>query len=308
MKNLLKGTLFVAIFIFLYYGFSYLLLPKENIKDFGLIKTAQYEILGEKKNSIDAIVIGDSLVYSSVIPMEIYKNFGYTVFDCAEAAFILPDAYDYYKVALESQHPKVALVGANMFFRNTRKRRWYIKYERMFKNIMPLLNYHNNWKNILFSDYGIMSIQKGYKLNKKIIPSKPKSYMEKNDKEYKMIDENVLYLEKFVELAKTYDTKLIVIGFPSQDTWNYQKDQAILNLSKKYDFTYINLNNYDLNIDWESDTKDKGGHLNYYGALKASRFVGNILKDTNLLEDHRHDKNYKLWDRALERYEEEVIK
>ena len=308
MKNLLKGTLFVAIFIFLYYGFSYLLLPKENIKDFGLIKTAQYEILGEKKNSIDAIVIGDSLVYSSVIPMEIYKNFGYTVFDCAEAAFILPDAYDYYKVALESQHPKVALVGANMFFRNTKKRRWYIKYERMFKNIMPLLNYHNNWKNILFSDYGIMSIQKGYKLNKKTIPSKPKNYMEKNDKEYKMIDENVLYLEKFVELAKAYDTKLIVIGFPSQDTWNYQKDQAILNLSKKYDFTYINLNNYDLNIDWESDTKDKGGHLNYYGALKASRFVGNILKDTNLLEDHRHDKNYKLWDRALERYEEEVIK
>ena len=308
MKNLLKSTLFISIFIFLYYGFSYLLLPKENIKNFGLIKTAQYEILGEKKNSIDAIVIGDSLVYSSVIPMEIYKNFGYTVFDCAEAAFILPDAYEYYKVALESQHPKVALVGANMFFRNTKKRRWYIKYERMFKNIMPLLNYHNNWKNILFSDYGIMSIQKGYKLNKKIIPTKPKNYMEKNDKEYKMIDENVLYLEKFVELAKTYDTKLIVIGFPSQDTWNYQKDQAILNLSKKYDFTYINLNNYDPNIDWESDTKDKGGHLNYYGALKASKFVGNILKNTNLLEDHRKDKNYKLWDKALERYEEEVIK
>ena len=63
MKNLLKGTLFISIFIFLYYGFSYLLLPKENIKNFGLIKTAQYEILGEKKNSIDAIVIGDSLVY-----------------------------------------------------------------------------------------------------------------------------------------------------------------------------------------------------------------------------------------------------
>lgn len=179
MKNLLKSILFIAIFIFLYYGFSYLLLPKENIKDFGLIKTAQYEILGERKDSIDAIVVGDSLVYSSIIPMEIYKKFGFTVFDCAEAAFILPDAYEYYKVALESQHPKVVLVGANMFFRDTRKRKWYIKYERMFKNIMPLLNYHNNWKNILFSEYGIMSIQKGYKLNKKAIPSKPKNYMKK---------------------------------------------------------------------------------------------------------------------------------
>lgn len=308
MKNLLKSILFIAIFIFLYYGFSYALLPKENIKDFGLIKTAQYEILGEKKNSIDAIVVGDSLVYSSVIPMEIYKNFGYTVFDCAEAAFILPDAYDYYKVALESQRPKVVLVGANMFFRDTRKRRWYIKYERMLKNIMPLLNYHNNWKNILFSDYGIMSIQKGYKLNKTQIPSKPKNYMEKNNKEYKLIDANKEYLKMFVDLANSYNTKLIVIGFPSQDTWNYQKDQAIKKLSEEYNFTYINLNNYDLNIDWVTDTKDKGGHLNYYGALKASEFVGNILRDTNLLTDHRKDKNYKLWDRALERYEEEIAK
>lgn len=42
-----------------------------------------------------------------------------------------------------------------------------------------------------------------------------------------------------------------MIGLPSQDTWNYQKDQAIFNLSKKYNFTYINLNNYDLNIDWK---------------------------------------------------------
>ena len=123
---------------------------KENIKEFGLIKTSEYEILGEAKNSVDAIIVGDSLVYSSVIPMEIYGKYGYTVFDCAEAAFILPDAYDYYKVAMESQKPKVAILGGNMFFRNTRKRKWYVKYERALKKAMPLLNYHNNWKNVLF--------------------------------------------------------------------------------------------------------------------------------------------------------------
>lgn len=47
MKNLFKSIIFIAIFIFLYYGFSYLLLPKENIKEFGLIKTSEYEILGD---------------------------------------------------------------------------------------------------------------------------------------------------------------------------------------------------------------------------------------------------------------------
>jgi len=36
--------------------------------------------------------------------------------------------------------------------------------------------------------------------------------------------------------------------------------------------------------------------------------VGNILKDTNLLTDHRNDKSYKLWNKALEMYEEKITK
>ena len=308
MKNLFKSIIFIAIFIFLYYGFSYLLLPKENIKEYGLIKTSEYEILGEAKNSVDAIVVGDSLVYSSVIPMEIYGNYGYTVFDCAEAAFILPDAYDYYKVAMESQHPKIAILGGNMFFRNTRKRKWYIKYERALKKAMPLLNYHNNWKNVLFSNYGLMSIQKGYKLNKTIKSGEYLDYMKENDKEYVMIESNLEYLKRFVDLAKKYNTKLIIVGFPSQNSWNYQRDKKFNELSKELGFTFINLNKYDLDINWKTDTKDKGGHLNYYGAIKTSKVLGNILKETNLLIDHRGDKNYKLWDTAYLIYKEEVEK
>ena len=75
-------------------------------------------------------------------------------------------------------------------------------------------------------------------------------------------------------------------------------------------YTHLNriINKYDLNINWETDTKDEGGHLNYFGALKASEVLGNILKDTNLLVDHRGDKNYKLWDTAYLRYKEEVNK
>ena len=68
------------------------------------------------------------------------------------------------------------------------------------------------------------------------------------------------------------------------------------------------MSKYDLNINWEIDTKDKGEHLNYYGAKKASLVIGNILKDTNLLVDHRNDKEYKMWNVALERYLEEVEK
>lgn len=308
MKNLFKSIIFIFLFIFLYYGFSYILLPKDNIKDFGLIKTAQYEILGEKKDSIDVVILGDSLVYSSIIPMEIYNEYGFTTFDCAEPAFILPDAFAYYKVALESQHPKVVILGGNLFFRNTRKRKWYVKYERTIKNIMPLLNYHNNWKNVLFDNHGLLSIQKGYRLNKTIKPSKHKLYMDKNDKTYNMIPDNLEYLKKFVELTREYNTKLIVVGFPSQNAWNYQKDKLFLDLSKKLDFEYINLNKFDLGINWELDTKDNGEHLNFYGARKASSFLGSYLNNLGILEDHRSDKNYNLWNIAYSRYLEETQK
>lgn len=308
MKNLFKSILFILGFIFLYYTLSYLLLPKDNIKEFGLIKTSQYEILGEAKNSVDVVVIGDSLVYSSVIPMEIYGKYGYTVFNCAEAAFILPDAYSYYKTALKSQHPKVVILGGNMFFRDTHKRRWYIKYQRALKNALPLLTYHNNWKNILFSKNGLMNIEKGYKLNKTIKPSKYKNYMKENTKKYVMKTENIEYLKKFIKLADEYNTKLIIMGLPSQKSWNYQKDEKFNELSKELGFTFINLNKYDLNIDWIKDTKDKGDHLNYYGALKATNAIGEILKNTNLLKDHRGDKSYQLWDKAYEEYKEDVKK
>ena len=38
------------------------------------------------------------------------------------------------------------------------------------------------------------------------------------------------------------------------------------------------------------------------------KVVINVRKDTNLLIDHRGDKNYKLWDTAYLRYKEEVEK
>ena len=34
----------------------------------------------------------------------------------------------------------------------------------------------------------------------------------------------------------------------------------------------------ELGIDWNFDSRDGGDHLNYYGAIKASEFVGNIIK------------------------------
>ena len=117
MKNVLKIIIFIANFVMIYIILSYFFLPKINLYKYGMYNTSLYEILGEKKNTIDTIVLGDSLVYSSVSPMEIYNEYGYTVFDCAEPAQILSDTYEYFKIAMDSQNPKVVIIEPNIFFR-----------------------------------------------------------------------------------------------------------------------------------------------------------------------------------------------
>lgn len=308
MNKFIKSIIFILIFIIIYYSLSYLFLPKYNLKKFGMYKTASYEILGEKENSIDAIFIGDSLIYSSIIPMEIYGEYGYTTFDCASPAVVPEDAYNYYEVALESQHPKIAFVGANMFFRDPNKRPWYTKYIKIAKNIMPLFNYHDNWKDLLFSDTGLTNIEKGYRVNKKRKPGKNRDYMNENKFKDKVFKENEEYLKKIVDKAKEENVRLIVIGLPGQTSWNNKRDKKFEYLSQKYGFEYMNLNKkeYNLDINWEKETKDGGNHLNYYGAKKVSKYFGEFLKDTNLFTDHRNDKNYQEWNNAYLKHIEKL--
>ena len=71
MKNVIKSVLFVGILIFLLEFSAYIMLPQKNIKKYGLFNIANYEILSETENTIDTVIIGDSLVYSAYIPMEI---------------------------------------------------------------------------------------------------------------------------------------------------------------------------------------------------------------------------------------------
>ncbi len=306
MKVISKIILFISIFIFLYYTLSYLLLPKYNIKKFGLYKTSLYEILGEKPSSIDVIALGDSLVYSSIIPVELYENYGITAFDCAKPAITMPDAYDYLKIALESQKPTLVFLEANMFFRDTSKKPWYTEYLKVLQNALPLINYHNNWKSFLFNQDSLLSAEKGYKLNQNIKPSINKDYMQKSDDSYQIFPENLKIIKKMLKLLREYQVEVVILGLPSQHSWNYAKDQTIQKFVQDYNLTYLNLNNINLDIDWEHDTKDYGSHLNYYGAKKVTNYLGNYLKTNYQFSLKKDSTIVNIWENAYKIHKEKL--
>ena len=98
MKNLLKAIIFTGILVILVIISELILISGIDIRKHGIFKSANYELMGEKADSIDVIFLGDSLIYSSISPMEIWNNYGYTSFDCAEAAQVISDTYNYLKL------------------------------------------------------------------------------------------------------------------------------------------------------------------------------------------------------------------
>lgn len=77
--------------------------------------------------------------------------------------------------------------------------------------------------------------------------------------------------------------------------------------SKNIAYLDLNLNVDELGIDWNFDSRDGGDHLNYYGALKITNYMGNYLYNLNILTNHKGDKKYDSWNKSYEMYEKKII-
>ena len=69
--------------------------------------------------------------------------------------------------------------------------------------------------------------------------------------------------------------------------------------------TYIDLNTIDkseLNIDWNTDTKDGGDHLNVSGAQRVTEWFGRYIDKNYDFADKRQDADYSEWNSIYDEY------
>lgn len=304
--KILKSIVFMLILCILIELIPCLLFPNNNVRKYGIYNITAYSILGEKSNRIDVVAIGDSLIYTSIAPMEIWNSYGYTVFDAATPAQIILDSYKNLKIAIKSQKPKIVLFEANIIFRNPKKRHFNEEVATKFQNFIPMIKYHDNWKKLFLNKNSWIDKDKGYKYITKVEPSKNIDYMKNSGVSLNVLEINLKYLDKIIELCDKNNVKLVLISTPSQKSWNYSKHIKASEIAEEKGLEFIDLNMEDLGIDWEKETKDKGAHLNYLGAKKVSEYIGNYLKSTNLLIDHRNDPNYNDWNVAYKKHQKSL--
>lgn len=316
IKRIVSCVLFVAILLGLLQVSSLVFQPKSNDKASGIHYPRTNGIFSEPKDSIDTVFIGDSEVYHSFIPLNIWRDYGITSYDVSSPSQKLVYSMEFLKKTFEKQSPKIVFLETNAIFRNS-----YFEDEITYKaeQIFPVFRYHDRWKNLQLKDfsatveYTANEENKGYYFTKKSKPATDKAikkYMKYSDVSAPILSTNKKYLNEIAKFCKKHGTKLVLISTPSTKNWNYQRHNTMEAISKDLGVDYIdtNLLRDDIPIDWKKDTKDKGDHLNYNGAVKLTNYIGKYLDDTKLFKDKRNDPSYDNWNTCLDKFEKQVKK
>lgn len=310
--RILRSVCFFLILTILVGIFSVILMPKENKKKNGIQDSRMYGFLSEPQNSLDALIIGDSLSCYSYSPFEVWKEFGFTSYVCGKPNQYPAETINIIKQFCENQNPKVIIMEANPVFASyTLSEMAVTRLERY----IPIIKNHDHWKHLQWEDFlgrkhfSEKSETKGYLATAEIGSEwKNTGYMEYSEDQEYIRGMTVKTIREISDFCKERGIDFFLYSAPNCSDWEYSKHNAVEQMVEELKIPYIDLNLMldDLTIDWSIDTCDDGEHMNYYGARKVSMFLGTLMDEAGNLEDHREDPDFDFWHKEESLYDEVI--
>lgn len=304
IKRILGAATLIVGFLILLAVSSYLLIPKDNTAAAGMEEASANGILGEKANTIDVIVLGDSESFAAISPMQIWESTGYTSYVCGTSSQKLTYSTTMLKRALQKQKPKIVILETLAIYRKITLGDIALN---ELSNVFPVFRYHDRWKSVKPNDFGKTisatwtNPNKGFMINKTIKPCESRDYMAYKGVTSEAATANFFYLNRIKKICDENGAELILLSTPSPVNWNDARHRGTQALAEKLGCSFIDLNlmNDQVKIDWSQDTRDAGDHLNNSGATKVTSFLSDYLSGRGILSDHRGDQNYAHWDQGL---------
>lgn len=311
MQGFKRKIAFFEILLVLCLMISQFLVYAAN-KDMGLLKGKNLnfmQIQKEPKNTIDVLFVGDSLVYSGFSPMQMWKEYGIASMVGAQSGQKMQDTYLTIKKAVEKQKIKLVVLETNVLYRNqgnTEGIKSFIldKADKYF----PMIQYHDMWKTVLFGKRYDGQNYKGYLMRSADHAYTDGEYMLASEGRKPIAKNNRVWLQKIRKLCKENKVRLLLVSMPSPKNYSMEKHNALQSYTQKHKMNYLDLNIKTdfLEIDWQTDTRDGGDHLNVWGATKVSHFMGKYLTENYKLKDHRGEDTYAAWNDLYKKYEEKI--
>lgn len=338
MKKAIKigtGTaVLVLIFLLLLSWTSMVFTPKGGGKsEDGMMGYIVSGYRGEKKNSIDVVFCGNSDMYYSFSPMEMWNEYGVPSYTIGQPWQNPQKAYKRLKHILQYQTPKLFVLEVDGAFSTSNgtkgKNRSFSKkitdnianFRRNFVNIddglgtaigfqFPVFKYHQRWSELTKNDFTELDgayryVCKGYVLEGRTKPYQGgMDYMSYSGEKEPIDKSNLNYINKIIDLCKKKGIQLLFLEVPSASSWNYRKHNTIQEIAdqNQVPFVDLNLETEQLQFDWTTDTKDAGNHLNISGMQKVTSYLSDYLHQNYELPDRRGDADYKLWTKDAAEY------
>ncbi len=119
------------------------------------------------------------------------------------------------------------------------------------------------------------------------------------------------YLNKIIKLCKREKVELVLFHtpYPAPEISMAQQN-TIADIAAENDVPFIDFNYLIDEIDFNPATDQSRdlNHVNYYGAEKLTRYLGDYLRGNYSLADHRQDSGYDNWNKDLEAWRDVFVK
>ncbi|MGI6008342.1 MAG: hypothetical protein ACOX8E_12725 [Ruminococcus sp.] len=311
VKKAARCCVFFLILIAVLMGMSIQLtkLSRENdeliqSRDKSLIK-----IQKEPENTVDVLMLGDSLCYTAFSPMQLWDQNGITSYIGGQSGQKINETYYMLKTALETQSPRLVVIEADVLLRGQYGLTGLKEIIReKGSHYFPVFRYHNVWKPLLMGTEYAEESYKGFMIRDTIAPYIGGEYMKATDKQIKLSDFVTEYMNRIIQLCEEEEINLLLVSTPSPANYNYKKYNALKTYAKEHSLPYLdmNLKVKKLGLNWKADSLDKGDHVNLMGAVKITRYLAEYLEKHYDLPDHRGDKAYEAWERESREYKVKV--
>lgn len=315
LKQLIRTIGFMCVIVVLIVASSYMLAPKDNTAEGGIVNPNANGFFSEPKDTVDIAVIGNSDAYSGFSPLELWNGYGYTSYVSAEGHQTVAQSYSQLKKMMKCHSLKLVILETDGFFTKS----------KLVENAAKVINasagsafsvfqYHDRWKRVkpreLFKapDYTAHCTAKGQWLSNDVKGYNGGEYMVKTEKREEIPLSTKAPLDMFVKTCRDNGIELLLLELPSQSSWSYKRHNAVKDYADKNGVPFLDLNidRDSFGFDWKTDTRDGGNHLNNRGARKTTLFIGKYINENYSLTDHRKDEAFKEWDRDYREYCEKV--
>ena len=327
-KNFLRVCIFGLITAVLLFGLNVFFQPVWYDWNNYYTMNGFYE---EPENTLDTVVLGASVALTSIAPTELYTNYGISAYNLGTQRQPVFASYYWLQETyrLHSKTLKNVVFDVSAVREDATKPFYHMAFDSMklsdvklravwdytdgditetLNFMIPLLSYHNRWSSLNSSDFEKFTLDpdlgtRGYfylgyiyadRAGYDNVPDKL-PILDTEAKPGKLDENSVEYLRKMADFCKEKRLNLLFVR-TTTNNWDSGFHNAIQPLADELGIEFLDFN-FDPLYDSYGyvhayDTKD-GNHLNYYGATKFTKWLGQYLVDNYGATDVRGKPGYE---------------